>query len=105
MISISRGGADAKTSREFNLDSKEFVSPADGGFELPEAKTQLSFKDRDTLLVGGCFGEGEQTDSGYPRSVWEWRRGTPLAEAVKVYEGEQTDVSVGGAAYRDRGYR
>jgi prolyl oligopeptidase PreP (S9A serine peptidase family) len=45
------------------------------------------------------------TDSGYPRSVWEWRRGTPLAEATKVYEGEQSDVSVGGFAYLDRGRR
>jgi len=105
MVSLSRGGADAKVSREFDLDAKEFVAVSDGGFELPEAKSQLSYKDRDTLLVGGVFGEGEMTDSGYPRSVWEWRRGTPLAEATKVYEGEQSDVSVGGFAYLDRGRR
>ena len=72
---------------------------------MPEAKTQLSYKDRETLLVGGAFGEGEMTDSGYPRTVYEWKRGTPLSEAVKVYEGEQTDVSVGGAAYLDRGFK
>ena len=34
------------------------------------------------------------TDSGYPRTVYEWRRGTPLSEATKVYEGEKTDVAV-----------
>jgi len=105
MISLSRGGADAKISREFDLDKKEFVSVADGGFELPEAKTQLSYKDRDTLLIGGAFGEEEMTDSGYPRSVWEWKRGTPLSEATKVFEGEQADVSVGGVAYLDREYK
>jgi len=103
MVSLSRGGADAKISREFDLDTKQFISPADGGFELPEAKTQLSYKDRDTLLVGGAFGEAEMTDSGYPRTVYEWKRGTPLSAATKVYEGEQTDVAVGGAAYLDRG--
>ena len=103
MISLSRGGADAKISREFDLDAKAFVSVADGGFELPEAKTQLSYKDRDTLLVGGAFGEGEMTDSGYPRTLYEWHRGTALGEATKVYEGEQTDVAVGGVAYLDRG--
>lgn len=103
MISLSRGGADAKISREFDLDKKAFVSVADGGFELPEAKTTLSYKDRDTLLVGGAFGEAEMTDSGYPRSVYEWQRGTPLSSATKLYEGEQSDVSVGAVAYLDRG--
>jgi prolyl oligopeptidase len=35
--------------------------------------------------------------------VYEWKRGTPLSEALKVYEGEQTDVAVGGVSYLDRG--
>ena len=38
------------------------------------------------------------TDSGYPRTVHEWRRGTPLSEATKVYEGEKSDVAVSGYA-------
>mmetsp|Transcript_35814 Transcript_35814/g.119766 ORF Transcript_35814/g.119766 Transcript_35814/m.119766 type:complete len:242 (-) Transcript_35814:134-859(-) len=45
------------------------------------------------------------TDSGYPRTVHEWRRGTPLSEATKVYEGEKSDVAVSGYAYLDRGHR
>ena len=45
------------------------------------------------------------TDSGYPRTVYEWRRGTPLSEATKVYEGEKSDVAVSGYAYLDRGHR
>jgi len=105
LISLSRGGADATVVKEFDLDTKAFIPPSAGGFELPEAKNNVGFKDRDTLLVGGAFGEGEMTDSGYPRSVYEWKRGTPLSEAAKVFEGEQTDVSVGGAAYLDRGYK
>ena len=51
--------------------------------------------DRDTLLVGGAFGESEMTDSGYPRTVYEWKRGTSLEQATKVFEGEQADVAVG----------
>ena len=78
---------------------------AEGGFVLPEAKSQFCYKDRDTLLVGGVFGDAEMTDSGYPRTVYEWRRGTPLSAAEKVYEGEQADVSVSGYAYLDRGER
>ena len=57
-------------------------------------------QDRDTLLVGGVFGEAEMTDSGYPRTVREWKRGTPLDEAPLVFEGEASDVSVRGEARR-----
>ena len=42
MISLSRGGADATIAREFDLDAKAFISPADGGFELPECKARVS---------------------------------------------------------------
>jgi len=76
MVSLSRGGADAKVSREFDLDAKEFVAVMDGGFELPEAKSQLSYKDRDTLLVGGVFGDARE---GGPAAV---RRGCPSRAGV-----------------------
>ena len=39
------------------------------------------------------------TTSGYPRIAKEWKRGTPLAAAETVYEGQGEDVSVG--AFRD----
>jgi prolyl oligopeptidase len=105
ILRLSPGGSDATVAREFDLDKKAFVPEADGGFVLPEAKSQFCYKDRDTLLVGGVFGEAEMTDSGYPRTVYEWRRGTPLSAAEKVYEGDQADVSVSGYAYLDRGER
>lgn len=34
------------------------------------------------------------TDSGYPRVMREWHRGTPLSESKVVHEGETTDVAV-----------
>jgi len=105
IIRLSAGGSDATVAREFDLDKKEFIPQEDGGFVLPEAKSDFCYKDRDTLLVGGVFGAQEMTDSGYPRSVYEWKRGTPLYLATKVYEGEQTDVSVSGYSYLDRGKR
>ena len=36
------------------------------------------------------------TDSGYPRIVKRWRRGQPLDDAQTLFEGEASDVSVGG---------
>ncbi|MEV0947973.1 prolyl oligopeptidase family serine peptidase [Rhodococcus sp. NPDC049939] len=99
LLSFSRGGADATVVREFDLESREFVV-GDQAFSLPEAKTDISWIDEDTVYVGTDFGEGSMTDSGYPRVVKRWRRGTPLAEAITVFEGSPTDVAV-SAAYDD----
>lgn len=96
LITLSRGGADAAVVREFDIPSRRFV---EGGFALPEAKSSTAWRDRDHIFVGTDFGPGSLTSSGYPRVVKEWRRGTPLAEAVTVFEGDEADVSV--AAWRD----
>ncbi len=90
MVALSRGGKDAVVWREFDTRSKAFVSH---GFELPEAKSDVSWKDANTLWVGTNFGKGSLTTSGYPRIVKEWRRGEPLSAAKTVLEGSVKDVS------------
>ena len=102
LVSLSRGGADAKVAREFDLEKKEFVP---GGFYLPEAKSDADWRDRDTLYVGTDFGPGSLTDSGYPRVIKEWKRGTPLSAARVVFEGRKEDVSVGVGVEYDHGIR
>ncbi|SEH49850.1 prolyl oligopeptidase [Mycolicibacterium rutilum] len=92
LVELSRGGADATVVREFDMTTREFV---DDGFALPEAKSAVTWQDRDTVLVGTDFGPGSLTDSGYPRTVKRWRRGQPAEEAQTLFEGETTDVSVG----------
>ena len=101
LLSLSRGGADAVHVKEFDSLKGEFVGQGEEeegeggqGFVLPEAKTRASYKSRDVLLVGSDFGEGSLTDSGYPRVVKEWTRGTNIDDAPIVFEGEKTDVSV-----------
>ena len=93
MMSLSRGGADATVLREFDTVAKAFV---EDGFVLPEAKSNVSWKDKNTLWVGTDFGEGSLTDSGYPRIVKMWQRGTDVSEATSVFEGIASDVSVSG---------
>ncbi len=93
MITLSRGGADAAVVREFDTVAKRFV---DDGFQLPEAKSRVAWKDADTLWVGTDFGEGSLTTSGYPRLVKLWSRGAPLDEAVTVFEGSVDDVASAG---------
>ncbi|MEE4271874.1 MAG: prolyl oligopeptidase family serine peptidase [Thermoanaerobaculales bacterium] len=90
MITLSRGGSDAAVEREFDTVAKVFV---EDGFTLPEAKAQVSWRDRDTLWIGTDFGEGSLTKSGYPRIAKQWKRGTPLDEATTVFEGSVDDVA------------
>lgn len=82
MVSLSRGGKDASVVREFDVASASFVTD---GFELPEAKSVVSWVDDDTLLVGTDFGPGTLTTSGYPATARRWRRGQPLAESDHLH--------------------
>jgi len=90
LISMSRGGADAKVTREFDIAQREFVKD---GFNLPEAKSQLDWVDIHTVYVGTDFGPGSMTQSGYARMIKRWKRGTPVSEAQLMYEAKENDVA------------
>ena len=96
LIALSRGGADADETREFDLVNKKFLAD---GFYRPEAKGGLGWKDADTVYVYTDFGDGSMTSSGYPRIAKEWKRGTPLESATVVYEGKPDDMYI--AAFHD----
>jgi prolyl oligopeptidase len=109
LISLSPGGSDADTCREFDLTTSEFVDPAglEMGFAMPDpAKTNISYRSRNECIVGTDFGgDGSSlTDSGYPRVVKSWKRGTPIEDAVTIFEAEQTDIAAHQYAYHDRGH-
>ncbi|MES2137538.1 MAG: prolyl oligopeptidase family serine peptidase [Pseudomonadota bacterium] len=91
LVNLSEGGGDAVELREFDLDKAAFIP---GGFTLPTAKSNLAWAAPDTLFVGTDFGRGTLTDSGYPRVIKVWKRGTPLSSATKLAEGQKADVSL-----------
>jgi prolyl oligopeptidase len=101
LISLSRGGSDAAIVREFDMRTLSFVA---GGFELPEAKTQVTWEDADTVLLGTDFGEGSLTESGYPRLVKRWRRGQSVDDAETLFSGASTDVIVAASVDRTPGF-
>jgi prolyl oligopeptidase len=100
LVRLSRGGADAVEIREFDTVNKEFVK---GGFVVPEAKTDIEWRDIDNVYVASDFGPGSLTESGYARIVKEWQRGTPLSEARLSFEGKATDVATGAAVVNEKG--
>ncbi|MDM0010867.1 prolyl oligopeptidase family serine peptidase [Variovorax sp. J22P168] len=91
LIALSRGGADADVTREFDLVERRFV---EDGFFRAESKGGMGWIDRDSVYVCTDFGPGSLTSSGYPRVVKQWRRGTSLADAEVVYEGLPDDMIV-----------
>jgi len=91
LVKLSRGGKDAVETREFDAKKKQFVK---NGFKLPEAKAWVAWADKDTLLVGTDFGPGTLTESGYPRQVKLWKRGTKIETAKLVFEASPTDTWV-----------
>ena len=95
MVSLSAGGEDADTLREFDLKTGKFV---EGGFLLPHSKQNVSWVDKDTLLVSRDWGAGTMTQSGYAFVVKEWKRGTPLESAKEVFRGQASD-QVGSSGF------
>ena len=93
LLRLSRGGGDAVVVREFDTVKKQFVAD---GFTLPEAKSDVAWRDENTLFVGTDFGPGTMTTSGYARLVKEWKRGTPLAQAKLISEAKEADVAISG---------
>jgi prolyl oligopeptidase len=91
MLSLSRGGSDAATLREFDIDAKSFVKD---GFILPEAKGGAEWLDADTLLLSSAFGAGMATTSGYARTIRLWRRGTDVGEAPVLFETTPDSMGV-----------
>ncbi len=101
LIALSRGGADADVTREFSLANKSWVKD---GFFREEAKGAMGWIDRDGVYVFTDFGAGTMTESGYPRLVKEWRRGTPMSEAKIVYEGTADDMYIAAVHDDTRGF-
>ena len=91
LIALSRGGADADVTREFDVASRTWIKD---GYFRPEAKGGMSWIDADHVFVYTDFGDGSLTTSGYPRIAKLWKRGTPLAEAETVYEGKPGDMYI-----------
>lgn len=102
LISLSRGGADADVTREFDIEKKQWVEE---GFFRPEAKGSLSWIDVDHVFVATDFGEDSLTTSGYPRQVKKWTRGTPMECAELVCEVGVHDMTVGAHHDDTPGYK
>lgn len=91
LVSLSEGGEDAVTTREFDVPHAQFVN---GGFLIPHAKQTVDWLDTDTLLLGTDWGPGSMTASGYPFIIKKLKRGQSLPQAQEIFRGTPHDVAV-----------
>jgi prolyl oligopeptidase len=91
LLSLSDGGEDAVTVREFDLRKGAFVK---GGFTLPKGKQGVAWNGRDEVVAAREWTPGELTSSGYAYVVKRLKRGQPLSAAIEVFRGKPTDVAV-----------
>ncbi len=98
LIALSRGGADADVTREFDLETLAFV---EDGFVRPESKGGLSWIDDDTVFLVSAEGPETVNLAGYGRLVRQWCRGTPIESAEVVFEGPADNNGYGIYPGRD----
>lgn len=91
LLKFSRDGKDAIEIREYDYDTKQFITD---GFNVPEAKTQIYTVDENAVYIATDFGPGSLNDSGYPIVIKLWHRGQPLSEAKIVFQGTPADLWV-----------
>ena len=91
LMELSHGGKDESVRREFSLTTKTFV---EGGFLVPEAKSNVSWAGEDTLLVGTDWGDNSLTNSGYALEIRLWKRGTDMHAGKSLFKGDVVDTLV-----------
>ena len=96
LVSLSDGGEDAVTVREFDLGTGQFVKD---GFTLPKSKQDVAWTDADDVLVARDWGRGTMTTAGYPFVVKTLKRGQKLSAAKEIFRGKATDTQVSPVAF------
>ncbi|MBV9549636.1 MAG: S9 family peptidase [Alphaproteobacteria bacterium] len=97
LVRLSRGGGDAVVVREFDLKTRHWAAD---GFFLLEAKTDVTWRDDNTILFATA--KDGATKSGYARIVRQWQRGTPVASAAKLYDAKVEDVGASPVVFHTR---
>ncbi|RZU60543.1 prolyl oligopeptidase family serine peptidase [Zhihengliuella halotolerans] len=90
LVKLSPDGGDAVRIREYDVVDRAFVAPAVGGFDVPVAKSSLSWAGPDAIYLATDFGpdaDGQPTvtKSSYARTVRRLERGVDPADAPEVF--------------------
>jgi len=83
MISLYYNGGQNNAYIELDLKTGEVVKD---GFSLAPGRNMLAWLDRDTLVVAHTTTGARVMPNQFPAELHIWKRGTPLAQAPKIYD-------------------
>lgn len=101
LIALSPDGGDAKTIREFDIETKSFV---ENGFHVDVGKVIYCYVDDDTIAVSSTC-DGDVTNGSYARNVCFVKRGERYQDCDSVFECDVKDLLVAPMAFRHKNYR
>ncbi len=99
LINLSDGGSDADETREFSLETLDWVKD---GFYRSEAKGSLGWIDHDHCWLSQPDSPKSTSSSGYPLEARVLRRGQSVEEAELIFKGDPSSMGVWAANGRDR---
>lgn len=99
LISLSDGGSDADVTREFDMETLDWVAD---GFSRPEAKGSLSWIDRDHCWLTQPTGPENTSSSGYPLEARILQRGQAIDQATLVMAADPDSMGIWAAAGLDK---
>jgi prolyl oligopeptidase len=83
MIPLYLNGGQNNAFVELDLKTGQVLKD---GFSISPGRNFLAWLDQDTLLVAHTTGGARAMPNQFPAELHVWKRGTPLAEAPKIYE-------------------
>lgn len=91
LVFMSFGGNDEVIFKEWDRETKQFV---EGGFESKNTKgewvggklTDSIWVNENSILCKVVLGSKSVTESGYPNTLYLWKRGIPIEQAEKILE-------------------
>ncbi len=99
LITLSDGGSDADSTREFDLVTRDWV---EDGFHRPEAKGSMSWLTEDICWVAQSGDPETTSPSGYPLQAALLRRGQSIEDAQVVFTAPSTSMGIWPATIRDK---
>lgn len=100
LVSFTPGGTDASVTREYDLETGRFV---EGGFAFPLGKSQVAWRDADSVFVCPGWEGAALTRAGYPREVWLLERGQAWAGAHRLFAADRKAMMVAAWRFLDTG--
>ncbi|TPG16737.1 S9 family peptidase [Sphingomonas koreensis] len=89
LIPFGAGGSSLIQYREFDFGTGQFVPD---GFATAPSRGSVVWLDRSTLLIAHAQNDDGLLPSGFPKTVYRWKRGTPITRATPVMSGAATDA-------------